>query len=163
MKKIVIPSQFKIGLIFFIAINVAIKIVEYKITETYNFKIAILLMFLFSFFIRYLIVLIYDYTKKDWLLIEYLKEKLYQKQEMTVHTSVTRKILKLKKIGNWFLFIGLVCTDPVVTILYYRDGHHIWNKIPKKNLNLFFTSELICTLTLAATIYSILGLINLIF
>ena len=163
MKKIVIPSQFKIGLIFFIAINMAIKIVEYKITEIYNFKIAILLMFLFSFFIRYLIVLIYDYTKKDWLLIEYLKEKIYQKQELVQHTSITRKILKLKKIGNWFLFVGLVCTDPVVTILYYRNGHHIWNKIPKKNLNLFFISELICTLTLAATIYSILGLINLIF
>ncbi|HEY5587401.1 MAG TPA: hypothetical protein VIK86_00435 [Candidatus Paceibacterota bacterium] len=163
MKKIVIPNQFKIGLMLFIAINIAIKLIECKIAKNYDYKIAILLMFLFSFIVRFLMILIYDYTKKDWLLIEYLKEKLYQKQEMTVHTSVTRKILKLKKIGNWFLFIGLVCTDPVVTILYYRDGHHIWNKIPKKNLNLFFISELICTLTLAATIYSIIGLINLIF
>jgi len=163
LKKIVIPNQFKIGLMLFISINIAIKLIECKIAKNYDYKIAISLMFLFSFIVRFLMILIYDYTKKDWLLIEYLKEKLYQKQEMAVHTSVTRKILKLKKIGNWFLFIGLVCTDPVVTILYYRDGHHTWNNIPKKNLKLFFISELICTITLAATFYSIFGLIKLIF
>ncbi len=163
MKRVIIPDQFKIGLIVFIAINMAIKIVEYKIAEMNDFKIAILLMFLFSFLIRYSMILIYDFTKKDWLLIEYLKEKLHQKQESTEHTSVTRKILKLKKIGNWFLFIGLLCTDPVVTILYYRDGHHAWNNIPRKNFMLFFMSEIICTLTLAGTIYSVFGLINLIF
>ena len=143
MKKIVIPDQFKIGLFIFITINMVIKIIEYKIAESYDFKIAILFMFLFSFTIRYLMILIYDYTKKDWLLIEHLKEILLQKMEMTRNTSVTRKILRFKKIGNWFLFIGLVCTDPVVTILYYRDGHHLWNNIPKNKIVLFFLSEAI--------------------
>ena len=80
MKKIVILAQFKIGLIFFVAINLAIKIIEYKIAELYNFEVAILLMFLSSFTIRYLMILIYDFTKIDWLLIENLKEKHEKKQ-----------------------------------------------------------------------------------
>lgn len=140
-----------------------IKIIEFKIADIYMFKYAILLMFLSSFFIRYSLILIYDYLKIDFLLIENLKEKNDEKQKATELTSVTRRILKFKKIGNWFLLIGLVCTDPVVTILYFRDGHHLWNNIPKKNFKLFLISTIICTLTLAATIYSIRGLIELIF
>lgn len=163
MKKILILGRFKIGLIFFIFINLAIKIIEYKIAELYTFKIAILLMFFSSFIIRYLVILIYDYIKIDWLLIENLKEKQCKKQTIINHTAVTRKILKLKKIGNWFLFTGLVFTDPVVTVLYYREGHHRWNNIPLKNFKLFFISAVICTITLAGAIYSIMGLIDLIF
>ncbi|MBK5215757.1 MAG: hypothetical protein JJE53_03050 [Candidatus Pacebacteria bacterium] len=143
----------------------AIKIIEYKIAELYTFKIAILLMFLSSFTIRYLVILVYDYIKIDWLLIENFKEKQSKKQTIINHTAITRKILKLKKIGKGrvFVFIVLVCTDPVITVLYYREGHHQWNNIPSKNFMLFFISAVICTITLAGAIYSIMGLIDLIF
>ncbi|MCX6754309.1 MAG: hypothetical protein NTU81_00565 [Candidatus Nomurabacteria bacterium] len=139
-----------------------IKVTEYKIAEIFEFKLAIFLMFLFSFLIRYLLILIYDYAKIDCLLIENLKEKRDQKYKTIELTSITKRILKFKKIGNWFLLVALVCTDPIVTLLYYRDGHHLWNNTPKKNFMLFFISTVICTITLAGAIYSILGLIKLI-
>jgi hypothetical protein len=157
-----IPSRFKKGVIVFIIINSAIKIFEYKITRYYDFEVAIILMFLSSLIIRYIIIIIYDLIKVDWLLIEHLKEKHQQKQEATQNSSITRKISKYKRIGKNFLLVALIFIDPVITVLYYRKGHYVWNKIPNiKTLILFVISVMICTITLASTIYSVLALIDL--
>lgn len=167
MKRIVIPDRFKkisIGLPLFVATNMAIKIFVYiPIAKIYGFWVGILLMFLSSFFLRYLIILVYDYFKEDILLVEYLKERREQKQEVLRHTYATRQIVRSQKNSSKFLLlIGLVCFDPIITILYYREGAYKWNNIPnKKTLFLFMISVLFCVLTIAIPIYSILGLINL--
>lgn len=165
--RLVIPDRFKkisIGLPLFITINMAIKFFVYvPIAKKCDFWVGILLMFLSSFFLRYLIILTYDYFKEDILLIEYLKERKEQKKEIMRHTYATRRIEKSQKSGNELLhLIGLICFDPIITILYKREGAYKWNNIPdKKTLFLFMISVLFCVLTIAIPIYSIFGLINL--
>jgi hypothetical protein len=168
MKKIVIPDRFKkigIGLPIFVALNMVIKFFVYlPIAKLCNFGIGILLMFLASFILRYLVILVYDYFKEDVLLVEYFKNKQQQKQEVTEHTYATRQILKSQRSGNKsLLLVGLVCFDPIVTVLYCREGSSKWNNIPdKKTLLLFAISVLFCVFTIAIPMYGIFGLIDLI-
>ncbi len=168
MKKTITSRLFQVfGVIAFFAINIGIKILEVNIAIWYDFEVAIILMFLTSLILRYLIILIYDYLKIDWLLIESLKSKLEKNEDISESTSITRKIIRLKKIGNWFLLIGLIIADPTVTALYYRDGHSTWNNIPLKTFKLFLTSVIVCTITLIGSIYLLINplkwLVNLIF
>ena len=164
LKEVIISDQFR-GYIIFLTINVLIKILEIKIATIYDFEIAILLMFFSSLILKYFIILIYDYLKKDWLLIEYLKEKLEIKEEVVEQTFITKKILKFKKIGgDRFLIACWVCLDPIVTVLLSRDEHHSWNNIPNiKTGILYISSTIFCTITVAILIYSFWGLIKLIF
>lgn len=121
-------------------------------------------MFVSSFIFRYLIIKAYDKVKIDWLLIETLKEKLDKKRQMTNQNSVTKKILWLKKFGKNSVLVGLVATDPLITVLYIRPGYFLWNNIPdKKSFLLFTLSTAFCTTTMAISIYSILKIVHNIF
>ena len=159
-----IPKELKrigLGLPIFIGLNIAIKFFVYiPIANSYSLGIGILLMFLASFILRYLIILIYDYFKEDVLLVESFKENLEIKQ----HTYATKQIIKSQKSGNkYLLHIGVVCFDPVVTVLFFREGFSKWNNIPdKKTLILFTISVIFCVSTIALPIYGVFGLIDLI-
>jgi hypothetical protein len=164
-KKIKIPNQLKFGILGFFIINGTIKVLLYPlIVKYYPFETGIILMFISSFIFRYLIIIIYDKIKIDWLLIETLKEKLAQKRQMINQNSVTKRILKFKKFGNIFLLGLLVSTDPLITVLYYRPGYFLWNNIPdKKSFLLFTLSTAFCTTTMAISIYSIFKIADIIF
>jgi hypothetical protein len=164
-KKIKIPSQLKFGIIGFFIINGAIKVLLYPpIVKYYPFETGIVLMFVSSFILRFLIIVIYDKVKIDWLLIEILKEKLNKKRQMTNQNSVTKKILWLKKFGKNSVLVGLVATDPLITVLYVRPGYFLWNNIPdKKSFLLFTLSTAFCTMTMAISIYSIFEIADIIF
>lgn len=144
MGKIFIPKQFSFGVVIFISINMAIKFIAYPMIAhlSNGFINGLILMFLLSITIRYSLICLYDLIKIDWLLIENLKAR------NTHHENrVTKRIKKLRAIGNFALLIGLTSTDPVVTILYFRRGYFDWNGIRGLDLKiLFFVSNLICTL-----------------
>ena len=169
MTKITILDRFKkfsIGLPIFVALNMAIKFLVYiPIAKLCDFWVGILLMFLASFILRYLIILAYDHIQEDILLIEYFKEKQKQEQKITRHTYATRKILNSQKSGNkLLLLVGLVFFDPVITALYYREGTSKWNNIPDKKTFLLFTiSVILCVIIMAMIIYGVFGLIDLLF
>lgn len=102
-------------------------------------------------------IVVYDILKRDFFWIELLKYKIEQKQEMIESSSITKKIIKYKKIGNSILFLVLFCGDPFMTVLYYREGNRAWNNIP--NMKLFLTylgSTIFCSV-------SIIGIFKIIF
>lgn len=156
MKKLIIIF----GIIGFIVVNWMIKALEFSIFKIFDLEIAAVLMFLVSFLSRYLIILAYDQTKIDWLLIEHLKEKIYKKQEDNENTYITNKILKWRNGGERSLLIGLVSFDPTITVIYYRDGHHKWNNIPRDTRKIFFISVIICTTSLFGLFYFFEGSIT---
>jgi len=147
-------KQLAIGVFFFITFNTIIKLVVYP-TIIYLSKsifMGLIFMFLSSFTLRYLLILFYDLIKIDWLLIESLKARREHKSN-----HITRRIKKLKKIGNISLLTTLVCTDSVITVLYFRQGYFDWNGFKGVDIKILFViSNLICTLSMG-------GIINLIF
>ena len=165
-RKFVIPEQFRkagTGLKFFVIFELMIKGFEILLSKLCEDKIiAFLLMVLFSFVLRYLIIIIYDHVEEDWFLIEYFKQKIQKKEEVKKLTSTTRKMLILGENGNKLL-IWLIFLNPVITVIYYREGHHKWNGVPLKIFKLFVLSEFSCTIVIAGLIYLISILINLIF
>ena len=147
-RKFVIPERFKkagAGLNFFAIFELIIKGFEFLLSKLCEDKIiAFLLMFLFSFVLRYLIIIIYDHIEEDWFLVEYFKQKMQEKE-------------KIKKL-RWLIFL-----NPIMTVLYYRDGHHKWDGVPLKTFKLFVISEIACTIAIASLIYIPPMLIKMLF
>lgn len=126
-------------------IGISIKFGVYGIiaSQCNNFINAFFWMVLISWLLRYLLVKIYDLLKKDYFLIENIKSTRENKES----NRITRRIEKLKKLGKYFLMIGLISFDPIITALYYRPGYNKWNGLPDlKTKILFFVSDVICSL-----------------
>ena len=159
MKKVVSENLKKIGVgipIFF-AINIGIKFLVYLPIAGLcdNFWVGLLFIFLSSFILRYLIILIYDYFRKDIFLVEYFKDMRHQKKEIEEHTYVIKQIVKSEKSGKKYLLkIGLICFDPIITVLFFRDGYCKWKNIPdKKTFVLFLLSITFGAVTLTLIYY----------
>lgn len=160
-----------VDLLIFGSLNVGSKIIKVygintlkeHVSNGFHPGVALLIIILLGFILEYSVIFIYDCLKMDPLLIEYFKEKILQKQEVTQHSMTTRKIVRLKKIGNKFLLIILVCFDPILTVLFFRDGHHEWNGISTKVRSLFIISVVFCTLTFTGMFYSFIYLLKIIF
>ncbi len=159
MKKLIIIA----GISIFIGTNWLIKVLEFSIFKIFDLEIAIILMFLTSFFSRYLIIIAYDQIKIDWLLIEHLKEKISKKQEDNENTYVTSKILRWRKKGDKSLRISMILFDPTVVAIYFRKGHHTWNNIPWDAIKPFLVSVIFCTTSLFGLFYFFEGSITVLF
>lgn len=107
--------------------------------------VGMFMTFLCTFITSFLMILIYDYLKKDLILIELLKKSQEEKTIQINHNSVTRKIVKHSKFGQRFLVLILMIWDPTITLIYCRPGHYRWNRIPNMSMFvLFFLSSLSC-------------------
>ncbi len=132
LKKVVLLAD---AYIILFGIDICLKIIQFQFifrqTEIPN---KILLMFIFSFVIRYLFILIYDFRKKDDFSIEKIKENKFE-----IENEMTKKIAKYSKFkifGNYILFVVLIFYQPIFMVIYYRKGNHRWDGIP--NLRIFF-------------------------
>lgn len=106
-----------------------------------------ILMVSVTFFSSLIIVLVYDHLKRDFILIESLKKSREEKSEQIPYNSVTKKIVKWGKYGDWALIIFLIVWDPALALVYCRPGSYQWNKIPNITmLALFFFSSLSCNI-----------------
>lgn len=152
MRKFVFPSRIAISVTIFMGINIAIKILVYPFI-VYRFDglvFEIFLMFLSSLLVRYLMIKFYDIIKLDLFLIENLKSKNQKKGK---ENNITRRIKKMKAIGNTILLLVLLFTDPVITVLYYRPENFSWNGIAGTRTKvLFVTSTLLCVLVIGTGI-----------
>jgi hypothetical protein len=144
----------RMNLAVFILLDLSVRLIKgieinYFKTNGYSFLISLLIVFVSSFFLYYLVILIYDHSKMDPLRLENAKEKIEGKIEILEHSSTTRKIVWVNKYGNNFLLlIFVIVFDPNVTVFYCRKGHHQWNGIRGiRTWSLFIISMITCTLT----------------
>jgi hypothetical protein len=133
--------NFALGSFIFAVIGLSITFIAYpliaKITNDHFFGLFI--MFIFSTTVRYTMVLLYDFLKTDYLLIEMFKSKKEHKEN-----NLTRRIKKIKKMfGNFILFIFLILTDPFLFAIYYRPDHNKWNGLENVGI-LFLLSNFLC-------------------
>ena len=94
---------------------------------------------------------IYDSFKKDWLGIEIAKEMVenFFKEEKEIVKKSWRKSGKIffywlfhrNKLGQ-FIFLSLHF-DPLITVIYMRPGHHLYNGLSKRDWKIFWSSVVI--------------------
>jgi len=79
--------------------------------------------------ITYIFIKISDSFKGDWFKIEGIKNG----DEIKSRTVLVRiLILFTKKKSKTKVSAFLFLTEPLLFILYYREGHHLYNGIPDK-------------------------------
>lgn len=144
MKKYILTiSRTSFVYLLFVGVNTFVKFVIYTLIIYVCNPIGaqISLIFLVSLIVRSSMIRFYDYTETDWFLIEKLKSKKGRQKD----SIVTRKIRRFKKIGEISLFIFLIFTDPVWSVLYYRPGNQNYNGLDGyKTKLIFILSNLVC-------------------
>ena len=87
-------------------------------------------------------VKIYDYCKKDYLLIEALKdaEKNNQTSELNF---IIKLILKWTRKNKTILGLLLASQNPGLIVIYYREGSFLYNGFVGKNMKIFFFINLL--------------------
>ncbi len=153
--------------ILLFGVNFLVKIIDYilffDITKQFE---TTLYIFIFNFFYRLFMIYLYDYKKKDYFKIEWLKEN---KNVIILETnSILRKISRLNKIKDFFervywlkwvgifiFFIGMCLIEPIFVVIYFREDFNKWNGIPDLKILIFFSFAcLICSIPL---FYSLVG------
>ena len=109
------------------------------------------LMTVVSLVVSYATLLFYDWTKKDWLGIETVKELRH-------YASTTRLSRALKwaidKGDTALLVILSVWTDPFITVAYLRHGAHQYNGMNARDWRIFMLSLVICNGIWSLTLFT---------
>jgi hypothetical protein len=96
-------------------------------------------MSILSAIVCYLLIVLYDWLKKDWLGIETLKQfREYESKNILVRL-LSRLFKKNDSLIFWVLSTQF---DPFIAILYYRKGSHQYGGLSKKEWRMFFFSLL---------------------
>jgi len=103
----------------------------------------------------WLFIRFYDWSKKDWLGLELLKE-VRDGEERTFFQRIAQK-------GDWlaFLFMSFT-TDPFMTTVYMRKGREEYNGLSSRDWKIFWASVVVgnvgwtIIVTLAITGFSLL-------
>jgi len=98
------------------------------------------IMIILSTLICYLLLVFYDWSKKDWLGIESIK----QVREYGGSSKIGRIASWILKRGNVAVMILLSLQfDPFITTAYMRLGSGQYNGLSKRDWKIFFTSTFI--------------------
>ena len=97
-------------------------------------------MMVLSGLICYAIILFYDWTKKDWLGIETIKEIKDSKGESWVGRFFRWIVRRSDGILLVFLSIKF---DPLITMLYMRNGAYQYNGLNRRDWTIFIISIVI--------------------
>ena len=121
------------------------------------------IMIFLSFLSSVLMIVIYDFLKKDFLAIEYLKQKLdsliTNNQGSTLKMASTW-ILKRSRI---FLFVFLSVYDPFIATIFLREGLYQYNALKARDWQILTLSLFIGNGIWAVTVFTGLSFFQYIF
>ena len=95
----------------------------------------------------------YDWSKRDWLLLETVKEFRDNPEELKAGPTV-QWILGKGNIAAFFILSWI--EDPIIVTLYLRRGGHRYDGLARRDWMIFWAS------TLVSNLFWILGLVSLI-
>lgn len=109
-------------------------------TNEDTWKRILFLSVVFLFF-ELIVLILYDKTKKDWLGIEGLKEKIHNPDLVLKPNKVADKIAMWIKPKFWYekiiLFFLIMLIDTFVPVIYFRKGYRTYDGF-QNNFLLFF-------------------------
>jgi hypothetical protein len=122
----------------------------YQLGVVYGFSVMVVLSFLFCWFY----FLIYDYLKRDFLGIEFSKEKM--NTIITSNDRVGFKLLlvKILRKSHLFLFVFLsIYFNPFVAVAFRRKGNFEYNGLSPHDWRMFILSVIISNGFWASTVF----------
>lgn len=132
----------------------------YQLGVVYGFSVMVVLSFLFCWFY----FLIYDYLKRDFLGIEFSKEKM--DAIITSNDSVGLKLflVKILRKSHLFLFVFLsIYFNPFVAIAFRRKGNFEYNGLTAHDWKMFILSVIISNGFWATTVFAGLSFFEFLF
>lgn len=118
-----------------------------------------IVMTILSTFICYLFLKFYDWSKKDWLGIETLK----QVREYTGCSRVGRFACWVMKKGDWAAMLLLsIQFDPFITVAYMRQGSNRFDGMKKRDWQIFFASAIIANVYWTLVAFAGVSLLELV-
>jgi hypothetical protein len=133
-----------VGLLGSQAINWAFDFILYPyVLWRFGLVYGCLIMTTLSALACYLLLLFYDWSKKDWLGIEAIKELKHNEGT----GRLTRFLGKLMRRSDWLaLFVLSIQFDPFITVAYLRPGSYHFNGLTRREWRLFWASTVISNL-----------------
>ena len=126
---------------------------------TYGILWGSLGMAVLSFLTSYGLVLFYDFSGKDWLGIETLKE-LKESNPKSIAGKFTAWILKNGDLAVMtFLSIKF---DPFITVVYMRHGAHQYDGFSRRDWKIFITSSVISNAYWALVVYTGIAVVEVV-
>ena len=123
----------------------------YKLGVVVGFFTMMLLSFLF--FWGYFII--YDYLKRDFLGIEYSKEKMNDIINNQNRVGIKLVIVKILRKSNVILFIFLsIYFNPFVAVAFNRKGNFAYNGLSARDWRLFILSVIISNGFWSTTVFA---------
>jgi hypothetical protein len=122
----------------------------YQLGVIYGFSVMVVLSFLFCWFY----FLIYDYLKRDFLGIEFSKDKM--NSIITSNNSKGYKLLlvKILRKSHLFLFVFLsIYFNPFVAVAFRRKGNLEYNGLSAHDWRMFILSVIISNGFWASTVF----------
>ena len=102
----------------------------------------------------------YDWSKKDWLLLETLKD-LKDRSDGNGASGVVSRVLQWGDIPAFFLLSWI--EDSIVVTLYLRHGAHRFNGLSRRDWMIFWASTVVSNLFWIASLASVLEIIRWLF
>ncbi len=117
---------------------------------TQGFIIGLIIMLFLSALICLLTLKFYDWSSKDWIGIETLKEA--RELENSKANRIIARFFKKSQLVQ--LVILSVAQDPFIVTIFLREGAHEYGKMTKKDWKNFFIALLISNLFWATVCWS---------
>lgn len=121
------------------------------------------IMIFLSFLSCVLMILLYDYLKKDFLAIEYSKEKLDLLTANNEGGRLKRSFKWLLKRSQIFLFVFLSVYDPFIATIFMRKGSNQYNGLKARDWQVLTLSLFIGNGIWAVTVFTGLSLFQFLF
>ena len=117
-----------------------------------------ILMTIASILINLAVILAYDLTKRDWLMLETIKEL---RHNSTGDGGVISWVLHKGDLPAFFILSSV--EDPLVTTLYLRHGAHLFNGLSSRDRMIFCASTVVSNLVWILSVVSVIEIFRFVF
>lgn len=121
------------------------------------------IMIFLSFLSCILMIVLYDFLKKDFLAIEYSKQKLDSLISNSQEGALKMTSIWILKRSRIFLFVFLSVYDPFIATMFMREGSHQYNALKARDWQILTLSLFIGNGIWAVTVFSGLSLFQFLF
>lgn len=128
----------------------------------FDFRIAVIGIFVVSLIISFFLIWLYDQFKQDWFSIEYIKEIRSGggQHDTLIQSRFIRRIVTMSKIEEYVLITVFLFIDPILVVLFTRKGHHKYDGFKsKKVVFLFVGSTFLSSIVLGYILQSLIVLL----
>lgn len=132
----------------------------FQLGVIYGFSVMVVLSFLFCWFY----FLLYDYLKRDFLGIEFSKEKMNAIITSNNITGYKLLLVKILRKSHLFLFVFLsIYFNPFVAVAFRRKGNFEYNGLTAQDWRMFILSVIISNGFWATTVFAGLSFFEFLF